>query len=127
MTDQIASPSTTLFDGLIASKLLEEMTPTGPVRRIESTLAGVEAQVDGDFVAILRENLRAASQHTALGHASPSFRDCPHPMCCDAANLISYLPGGEAGADADLDAVFEKVLSALDYGLFDPAPDSNRS
>jgi hypothetical protein len=129
MTDQpFSSSKARLLEGLLAGAVLEEMIQSRPVRRIEPTLAGVEARIGGDFVAILRENLRAASQHAAMGHESPSFRECPHPMCCDAANLISYLPGGEAGAnDADLDAVFERVLTALDYGLFDPAPDSNRS
>lgn len=117
MTDQPFA-SRTVLDGLLAGAVLDKMTPSGPVSRIEPTLADIEAQMGSHFASILRENLRAASHHTARGHESILFRDCPHPRCCDAANLIPHLPRAEAGAatDADLNEIFERVLTALDSG-----------
>jgi hypothetical protein len=118
MTDQLFNSSKArLLEGLLAGAVLDRMTPTSPVPRIAPPLAGVEAQVDGDLAAILRENLRAAGQHAARGHEDPSFRDCRHAACRDAANLIPYLPGVKLGAtDAELHVVSKQVLAALEYG-----------
>jgi hypothetical protein len=66
----------------------------------------------------LQANLHAAAQHAALGHEAPTFRDCPRPMCLDAANLIGQPMVSEPGAtDAELDAIFERLM-------YDPAMDA---
>jgi hypothetical protein len=88
------------------------------------------SDVDGDLVSSLRENLRAASQHLAMGHQSESFRDCLHPGCLDAANLIPHLDSVQEGAaDGELDRIFDRVQVALDagaYGEFEEATASRQ-
>lgn len=72
-----------------------------------------------DLVPILRENLRAASQHVALGHESASFRDCPYPGCLDAANRVRHLETvEECATDSELEMIFDRVQAALEAGAF---------
>lgn len=76
-------------------------------------------ETENELVPILRENLHAASQHVAMGHDAASFRDCGHPACQDAANLIPELEVMEEGAtDAELDRIFDRVQAALEAGAF---------
>jgi hypothetical protein len=64
-----------------------------------------------------RANLRAVGRHVALHHEAPSFRDCSHPLCCDAAGLVPFLPGADQPAlDADLGLIFDRVQAALEAG-----------
>ncbi|HYN20148.1 MAG TPA: hypothetical protein VE078_04250 [Thermoanaerobaculia bacterium] len=87
-------------------------------------------EVDADLVPLLRENLRAASQHLAMGHQSESFRECLRPGCLDAANLIPHLDSVQEGAsDGELDRIFDRVQAALDggaYGEFEEATASEQ-
>lgn len=88
----------------------------------------ITREVDGDLFPILRENLRAASQHVAMAHESESFRDCLHPGCLDAANLIPHLDSMEEGAsDGELDRIFDRVQAALEAGAFGDVPSEEAS
>ena len=57
----------------------------------------------------LHGNLRAAGRHVALGHESPSFRDCSHPLCCDAAGRVPFLQDEEAV----LDEIYDRLQAEL--------------
>lgn len=77
--------------------------------------------IDREFIALLRANLHAASQHVALGHEGPSFRGCTRSSCIDAAKLIPQLEELElAATDAELDEVLDRVLAALEQSLPEP-------
>lgn len=77
-----------------------------------------EIRLDREFIALLRANLQAASQHVALGHKARSFRECSRAACQDAAKLIPQLDEVEPGAtDAELEAILDRVLAALEQTL----------
>lgn len=72
-------------------------------------------------LAARRAHLRAAGRHVALGHESPSFRDCSHPLCCDAAGRVPYL--NEDAEQPVIDLIFDRVQAALKVG---PSPPRRR-
>ena len=97
-----------------------------PVPETESPAIEVGAGLADGFVAVLRANLQAASLHAALGHEGPSFRQCSLSACLDATNLIPCLEHVEAGVtDAELNAIFDRLLAALETGL--PAAAATRT
>lgn len=66
-----------------------------------------------DFKEVVRANTRAAAQHTILGHKAPSFRECSHPSCQNASNLIPHPVVMEGGVtDADLEEIFQRIVPA---------------
>jgi hypothetical protein len=77
----------------------------------EPPLVGNEAKSDPDFLRAVRANLQAASRHIQLGHRVQSFRDCSHPACRDAANLIPSLEMEKGATEEELDAIFERALA----------------
>jgi hypothetical protein len=86
-----------------------------PVPEIKRPPVEAEPPVDEEFIQLLRANLQAAAQHTALGHEGTSFRECSRPGCRDAAMLIPSLEHVEVGAtDADLEVVVNRVLDELE-------------
>lgn len=77
----------------------------------EPPLVGSEAKSDPDFLRAVRANLQAASRHIQLGHRAQSFRDCSHPTCRDAANLVPSLEIEKGATEEELDAIFERALA----------------
>lgn len=77
----------------------------------EPPLVGSEAKSDPDFLRAVRANLQAASRHIQLGHRVQSFRDCSHPACRDAANLVPSLEIEKGATEEELDAIFERALA----------------
>ena len=77
-----------------------------------------------EFKSIVHANLRAASQHVMRGHKAPSFRECSHPSCQNASNLIPYPVVVEEGmTDADLQVIFQQlVTTALEELAASPLP-----
>ncbi|HEX5760072.1 MAG TPA: hypothetical protein VF121_12855 [Thermoanaerobaculia bacterium] len=49
------------------------------------------ADADRQLDLLVRSSLRAAAAHIRRGHAGP-WRQCAHPLCVDAQNLIPPLP-----------------------------------
>jgi len=91
----------------------EEIGPRPFAAPIQKPSAGPEPEPGPDFQTIVRANLRAASQHAALGHKAPSFRQCPHVSCKDASNLVPHLVAAELGVtDAELDAILGRAPAA---------------
>lgn len=116
---QILSPSTLRVLGPLLS------APSfGTVEPVPEVQAPPPVEIDREFIALLRANLHAASQHVAMGHQGASFRSCTRPCCIDAARLIPQLEELEAAAtDAELDQILDRVLAALEESLPEaPAP-----
>ena len=89
-----------------------------PVAEVQPPVKEVEIQLDREFIALLRANLHAASQHVALGHEGGSFRECSRAACQDAARLIPQLDEVEPSAtDVELEAILDRVLAALEQRL----------
>ena len=113
---QSLSPATLRVLGpLFAAPSFDVVVPEPEVQ------APPPVEIDREFIALLRANLHAASQHTALGHEGPGFRACTRPCCMDAAKLIPQLEELElAATDAELDEVLDRVLAALEQSLPEP-------
>lgn len=110
---QILSPSTLRVLGPLLTA--PSFATVEPVPEVE---APQPVEIDREFVALLRANLHAASQHVAMGHEGASFRGCTRPCCIDAARLIPQLEELEAAAtDAELDQILDRVLAALEQSL----------
>jgi hypothetical protein len=77
----------------------------------EPQLLGNEQKSAPDFLRTVRANLQAASRHIQLGHGMQSFRDCSHPTCRDAANLIPGLEIEREATEEELDAIFDRALA----------------
>lgn len=117
--EQSLSPSTLRVLGPLFAGL-----SFGTVEPVPEVQAPPPVEIDREFIALLRANLHAASQHVAMGHPGASFRGCPRPCCMDAAKLIPQLEELEAAAsDAELDEILDRVLAALEMSLPEaPAP-----
>lgn len=111
--EQSLSPSTLSVLGPLFADL-----SFGTVEPVPQVQAPQPVEIDREFVALLRANLHAASQHVAMGHEGASFRSCSRPCCIDAARLIPQLEDLEAAAtDAELDGILDRVLAALEESL----------
>jgi hypothetical protein len=117
MTAQPSSSTVArVLENILASTAVAQLERRS---RIPQATISEVSEGDTDLVPVLRENLRAASKHLALGHESESFRDCLHPGCLDAANLIPHLDSvEEVAADGELDRIFDRVQAALAAGAF---------
>lgn len=107
-------------------ELSPEVVPVPPIVEqpvVEQPVLEARADVEGDFIKILRANLHAAGQHASMGHEGRNFRECQQAACRDAAMMVPPLEGVEVGAtDAELDAVLDRVLAALKTNPPEPVP-----
>ncbi len=90
----------------------------------EPSPARAETRPGPDFKEVVRANLHAAAEHAMLGHKAPSFRECPHPSCRNASNMVPYPVVWQAGVtDADLEEIFQRVVpAALEKAASSPSP-----
>jgi len=107
------------LEALLVQRFLEEaalrtrpaVSDLVPAVWSELPLLDTETKSDPDFLRTVRANLQAASRHIQLGHRVQSFRDCSHPACRDAANLIPSLEMEKGATEEELDAIFERALA----------------